>query len=59
MSGAEAEGKFLNTDEAEGFGDLLVYHEGAAGPTEPDPEDPGVVSDRGYWTLDFTLNGVS
>lgn len=53
MSGAEAEGKFLNTDEAEGFGDLLVYHEGAAGPTEPDPDDPGVVSDRGYWTLDF------
>lgn len=53
MSGAEAQGKFLNTDEAEGFGDLLVYHEGAAGPTEPDPDDPGVVSDRGYWTLDF------
>lgn len=53
MSGAEAEGRFLNTDEEKGFGDLLVYHEGAAGPTEPDPEDPGVVSDRGYWTLDF------
>lgn len=50
MTGAEAQGKYLNTTD---FGDLLVYHEGAAGPTEPDPDDPGVVSDRGYWTLDF------
>lgn len=50
MTGKEAQGKYLNTTD---FGDLLVYHEGAAGPTEPDPTDPGVVSDRGYWTLDF------
>ena len=51
-SGLKNDGAILNKDETP-LGVLMEYHPAKSSPSEPDPDDPGVMSDRGYWTLDF------